>query len=160
LLVAKHRTGLWQGRYGVITEPPITRRGTLPQAIQEFIVRSEAKQSAAATTLDAGEININYRLLQVWDLLSLYICCNEVLEADRIAPVPTDYSGRDGLTVSLKPVEPQTIAVDPYPFDVPSLTANVILRRLPQTKFANEDELQAAYFGTAPQIATFILLPA
>lgn len=160
LLVAKHRTGLWQGRYGVITAPPVTRRGSLPQGIQEFIVRSEAKQNAVAATLDAGEVNVNYRLLQVWDLLSLYICCNEVLKAERIAPVPANYSGQGGLTMSLNPVEPRTIAVDPYPFDVPSLTTNVILRRLRQTKFANENELQAAYFGTAPEIASFHLVRA
>jgi hypothetical protein len=62
--------------------------------------------------------------------------------------------------MSLTPIEPQTIAIDPYPFDVPSLTTNVVLRRLRQTKFANEDELQAAYFGTAPEIASFNLVPA
>jgi len=160
LLVAKHRTGLWQGRYGTISEPPATRRGTLPPTIQDFIVRSEAKQNAAAAALDAKEVEINYRLLQVWDLISLYICCNEVLEPDRIAPVPTDYSGQRGVIMSLRPIEAYKIALDPYPFDRPALTANVILRRLMQTKFADENELQAAYFRTAPQIASFNLVPA
>jgi hypothetical protein len=53
----------------------------------------------------------------------------------------------------------QTIALNPYPFDQPSLTANVIFRRLAQTKFKDSDELQSAYFKTAPQIASFRLLP-
>jgi hypothetical protein len=30
---------------------------------------------------------------------------------------------------------------------------------LPQTKFKDEAELQAVYFGTAPQIASFHLVP-
>jgi hypothetical protein len=49
--------------------------------------------------------------------------------------------------------------LDPYPFDQPSLTTNVIFRRLPQTKFKDSAELQTVYFKTAPQIASFTLVP-
>ena len=49
LMIAKHRTGLWQGRYGVITHPAAIQRGTLAPHIQEFIARSEAEQSGAAS---------------------------------------------------------------------------------------------------------------
>ena len=54
---------------------------------------------------------------------------------------------------------PATVALDPYPFDQPSLTANLIFRRLPQTKFKDTADLQAVYFRTAPQIAQFQLVP-
>ena len=96
LMIAKHRTGLWQGRYGVITHPPAIQRGTLPPAIQEFIATSEAKQKAAADKFDAKEFAINYNLLQVWDIISLYICSTEVLKPDRIEPVPVVLFGRGG----------------------------------------------------------------
>jgi hypothetical protein len=36
----------------------------------------------------------------------------------------------------------------------------VIFRRLPQTKFKDSTELQTVYFKTAPQIASFRLVPA
>jgi hypothetical protein len=49
--------------------------------------------------------------------------------------------------------------LDPYPFDQPSLTTNVIFRRLPQTEFKGSVELQMVYFKTAPQIASFTLMP-
>ena len=158
LMIAKHRTGLWQGRYGVIKHPPAIQRGTLPPEIQAFIARSEAKQKAAAAKLDADELAVNYNLLQVWDMLSLYICSNEVLKPDRIEPAPSAYAGRDGVGLSLAPVEKQTIAIDPYPFDQPSLTTNVIFRRLSQTKFRDSAELQSVYFRTPPQIASFRLV--
>ena len=160
LMITKHRTGLWQGRYGVITYPPAIQRGTLPPTIQEFIARSEAKQKVAAEKFDAKEFAINYNLLQVWDMMSLYICSTEVLKPDRIEPVPVSYSGAAGVGMTLTPVEANTIALDPYPFDQPSLTTNVIFRRLPQTKFKDSAELQTVYFKTAPQIASFRLVPA
>jgi hypothetical protein len=159
LMITKHRSGLWQGRYGVITHPPAIQRGTLPADIQTFIAKSEAKQKVAAAKLDAKEIAINYNLLQVWDMMSLYICSTEVLKPDRIEPVPVAYSGAAGVGMTLTPLQSNTIVLDPYPFDQPSLTTNVIFRRLPQTKFKDSAELQTVYFKTAPQIASFTLVP-
>lgn len=159
LMIAKHRTGLWQGRYGVIKHPPARERGELPRDIETFIARSEARQKSAAERLNADELAINYNLLQVWDMMSLYICSSERLKADRIEPVPVSYSGQDGVAVTLAPVETHTIALNPYPFDQPSLTANVIFRRLTQAKFKDSAELQSAYFKTAPQITSFRLVP-
>jgi hypothetical protein len=158
LMIRKHRTGLWQGRYGVMTDPPAHQRGTLPPGIVDFIARSEAKQKVASGQLDQAEVATNYNLLQVWDLLSLYICSHEVHAPDRIAPVPADYSGRAGTSMTITPVEPGTIELDPYPFDRRSLAIRVIFRRLSQTKFENESELQAAYFSAAPEIAAFNLV--
>ena len=159
LMITKHRSGLWQGRYGVITHPPAIQRGTLPPEIQAFIARSEAKQKVAAEKLDAKEIAINYNLLQVWDMMSLYICSTEALAPDRIEPVPIAYSGAAGVAMTLTPLQSNTIALDPYPFDQPSLTTNVIFRRLARNKFKDSAELQTAYFKTAPQVASFELVP-
>lgn len=160
LLISKHRTGLWQGRYGVIAHPPAIQRGTLPLPIQQFIARSEAKQKAAADGIEPHELAVNYRLLQVWDMLSLYICSTERLQNDRIEPVPRTYSGASGVALQLTPIEPTTIALDPYPFDRPSLTTNLIFRRLTQTEFRDSAELQSAYFKTPLQIASYHLVQA
>jgi hypothetical protein len=160
LMIAKHRTGLWQGRYGVITHPAAIARGKLPPDIAAFIARSEAKQRTAAEKLDPGELATNYNLLQVWDIMSLYICSTEVLKPDRVEPVPVTYSDAAGVGMTLTPVDANTIAVDPYPFDQPSVGPSVIFRRLTQTKFKDSAELQSAYFKTAPQIASFRLVPA
>jgi hypothetical protein len=93
-------------------------------------------------------------------MISLYICSTEVLKPDRIEPVPMSYSGAAGVGMTLTPIEARTIALDPYPFDQPSITTNMIFRRLSQTKFNDSAELQAVYFKTAPQIASFKLVPA
>ena len=159
LMVARHRTGLWQGRYGVIAQPPAIQRGTLPPDIKIFIGRNEEKQKPIADGFDAKELATNYNLLQVWDLISLYICSTETLKDDRIEPVPLSYSGKSaGMT--LTPRNGRTIALDPYPFDVPELVTNLIFRRLTQNKFRDTAELQSVYFRTAPQIMSFRLVPA
>ena len=159
LMIAKHRTGLWQGRYGVISYPPPIKRGKLAPEILEYISRSEAKQKTVAEKLDPKELAINYNLLQVWDMMSLYICSSEILEQDRIEPVPVAYTNAAGVAMTFTPTQPDTIALDPYPFDQPSLATNVIFRRLTQTKFKDSAELQTVYFKTAPQIASFKLVP-
>jgi hypothetical protein len=91
--------------------------------------------------------------------MSLYICSTEVLKPDWIEPVPIAYSDAAGVAMTLTPSQSNTIVLDPYPFDQPSLTTNVIFRRLPQTKFKGSVELQMVYFKTAPQIASFTLMP-
>ena len=159
LMIAKHRTGLWQGRYGVIKHPVAIQRGKLPPEIEAFTARSEAKQKSAAEKFNPDELAINYNLLQVWDMMSLYICSTELLKPDRIEPVPVSYTGQEGVALTLVPMEMHTIALNPYPFDQLSLTANVIFRRLTQAKFKDSAELQSAYFKTAPQITSFRLVP-
>jgi hypothetical protein len=160
LMIAKHRTGLWQGRYGVMSHPPAIQRGTLPADIVSFIGRSEAKQKVAAETFDPAELATNYHLLQVWDLMSLYICSTEILKPDRIAPVPVGYAGDAGVAMTLTPLAADRVALDPYPFDQPTLPTSVIFRRLRQTTFTDSAELQSVYFKTAPQIMSFKLVPA
>ena len=159
LMIARHRTGLWQGRYGVITHPPAIQRGRLPGDIEAFIARSEAKQKSTAEKLDSKELAVNYNLLQVWDMMSLYICSNEMPKPDRIEPVPVSYTVQQGIAMTLAPLETQTIGLDPYPFDQPYLTTNVIFRRLTESRFEDSAELQSAYFKTAPQITSFRLVP-
>jgi Protein of unknown function (DUF3891) len=158
LLISKHRTGLWQTRYGVMRQPPAVQRGKLGDSIEAFIARSEAKQKVAAQGLDPQELAKNYHLLQVWDLLSLYICSHERLGRDAIEPVPTRYADAAGVHMELTPVDAATITLDPYPFDQPSLTASVIYRRLNRATFQDDKDLQATYFATAPQVASFILV--
>jgi hypothetical protein len=160
LLISKHRTGLWQSRYGVMRQPPPIQRGKLSDGVEAFISRSEARQREAAQGLDPVEVAKNYHLLQVWDLLSLYICSQERLKQDVIEPVPTGYSDPDGVRLAMTPVDATTIQLDPYPFDQPSLTASVVHRRLRKTTFRDENELRAAYFGTAPQIGSFTFVDA
>ena len=94
LMVSKHRTGLWQQRYNAIRQPPPGPPRKLSAEIEAFVARNEARQNAIVAGLDRDEVAVNYNLLQVWDLMSLYICSNEQHKECTIEPVPTAYARR------------------------------------------------------------------
>jgi hypothetical protein len=109
--------------------------------------------------LDRHEVATNYQLLQIWDLLSLYICSNEVLKDHMIAPVPCAYANApDTVSMHLKPLSPERVAVDPFPFDRPALEIALVYRRLQPEDTRDVDAFRAAYFGAQPQIAAFTLI--
>jgi Protein of unknown function (DUF3891) len=156
LMVSKHRTGLWQSRYGAITQPPPGPPRKLSSDIEDFIARNEARQHVITTGLDRHEVTVNYSLLQVWDLLSLYICSHERHKEHVIGPAPTAYaSGSSGAALKLTPTAPGTIAIDPYPFDRVPLETAVVYRALPGSALHDADTFKAAYFGACPQVAVF-----
>ena len=160
LMVSKHRTGLWQQRYGAITQPPPGPPRKLTAEIEDFIARNEARQHVITAGLDRHEVAVNYNLLQVWDLLSLYICSNEQHKDARIEPVPTAYSRTAASPLKLTPTSPATIAVDPFPFDQAPLEAAVVYRALPPSALHDADTFKAAYFGARPQVAVFTFVAA
>lgn len=159
LMVSKHRTGLWQQRYGAITQPPPGPPRKLTSEVEDFIARNEARQHVITAGLDRHEVAVNYNLLQVWDLLSLYICSHEQHKEHVIAPAPTAYAaGSAGVTLKLTPTAPASIAVEPFPFDQAPLEAAVVYRQLPPSALRDADTFKAAYFGARPQVAVFTFI--
>jgi hypothetical protein len=158
LMVSKHRTGLWQSRYGAITQPPPRPPRKVTSEVEDFITRNEARQHVITAGLERHDVATNYNLLQVWDLLSLYICSNEHHKDHVIEPAPTAYSAGSGVALKLTPTAPATIAIDPYPFDATPLEAAVVYRALPSSALHDVDAFKAAYFGARPQVAAFTFL--
>ncbi len=146
-LVNMHRTGLWRGRYDAIVHPPHRIRQQKSE-VDAFVERNEAQRATAisAQGWDAQQLRVNYRLLQVWDLLSLYFSCAEPI-GDYIEPVPASYrdADREGVRISLKPLGNAVVAVDPYPFDVAELRVQLAGRRLTTSKFDDRDAFVKAY---------------
>lgn len=160
LMVSKHRTGLWQSRYGAIKQPPAGPPRKLTNEIEDFITRNETRQHVITAGHDRHEVAANYNLLQVWDLLSLYICMHDQHQDHVIAPVPTTYAAAVGVPLKLTPTSPSTISVDPFPFDAAPLDVAVVYRKLPASALHDAEIFKAAYFGARPQIATFTFVPA
>jgi hypothetical protein len=158
LLINKHRTGLWRGRYGAITHPSHFNAPNLGPAVETFIAENEARQKTQEQGLDTVELWVNYQLLQFWDLLSLYFCVRPPYP-QYVEPVPSSYREGDGVRVNLTPLSNGRVSIDPYPFDLPALPISVPYRRLPTAKFPDEAAFRAAYFQALPQIMQFELVP-
>jgi hypothetical protein len=155
LLASKHRTGLWQQRYGVMKRPMPGPPRTLSAEVEDFITRNEARQNEVSKAFEPAELAMNYNLLQVWDLLSLYICSNETHQNHVIDPVPTSYEkANGGLAMHLTPAA-GSIRLDPYPFDQMWLPANVVYRQLSRDDVSDRESLRAAYFRAQPHVASY-----
>lgn len=160
LIISMHRTGLWTGRYQTIKHP--TGRynlTTLSPQIQAFIARNEAWQARQRATLDAKGVMTNYRLMQVWDILGLYFCCQE-LDADHIEPVPVSYAGADdeGVRLAMTPAGPRRAAFDPYPFDVRPCRVQLGFRRVARTRFEDVEAFRRAWFQADVELMEFELV--
>jgi hypothetical protein len=158
LIIGKHRTGLWQQRYGTIDHPGMNYnpRGMKPE-IATFIEEQEARQAQLAAECDPHQLQVNYHLLQVWDLLGLYFCCHEPHE-DYIAPVPTSYTNGSSVRLELTPRGAREVAMAPYPFDVRPLTVQIGYKELPDTPFADQESFRRAYFQADQKLMTYTLV--
>jgi hypothetical protein len=158
LLVGMHRTGLWRARYDTIAYPQSSIR-KLSAEIDEFIAANEARQRQEEKSFDAGELRTNYHLLQVWDLLGLYFCCQDPCE-DHIEPVPLTYDGttESRVRLSMHPLSTRRVAFDPFPFDRSPCEIQLTYRRLPTTTYPNLEAFRRAYFQAPVELARFELV--
>ncbi len=158
LIVGMHRTGLWRARYDSIAYPQNVARKPGAE-VEDFIARNEARQERERKTFDAQELWTNYRLLQVWDLLGLYFCCQDPCE-DHIEPVPLGYKGgpNEGVRLSMKPLSNRKVAFDPFPFDRRSCEVQLSCRRLPTIVYENLDTFRRAYFQAPVELMNFELV--
>ena len=106
------------------------------------------------------ELWFNFRALQIFDLLSLYFCCDgyaddEQFKEDLIAPVSLSYDSNEEVELRIFPAGPRTVRFVPYPFDVAPLTVGVRARLLTAGRFASEAEGLAAYHKAPRQLLSF-----
>jgi uncharacterized protein DUF3891 len=159
LIISRHRTGLWKGRYGLIDHP----QGKydlhkLDRRIIELIERNEAWQEKTMSSLGEharAAFATNYRMLQVWDLLGLYFCCQEPY-ADYIDPVPTGFGG-EGRRMTMQPQGSRKVLLDPYPFDEPELRVQLSCKRLPSRKYSSAAEFRETYFKAPNELIEYEL---
>ncbi len=160
LLVNRHRTGLWRNRYGVISHPPHPYFPAMPAPVEQFLVDNEARQSQELSQVDAREFETAYRLLQVWDILGLYFCCQDPYE-DYIEPVPysPDDGDGEGCRLQLTALSSRKVRFDPYPFDEPSVRIQLTSRRLKRSNWSTIEQFQTAYFKAPLEMLQFELVP-
>lgn len=157
LLVSMHRTGLWQNRYGTMSSGKSRNRGEeRSQQVRAVIERLEAAQQQEKKSLGGGdarfeaELWFNYRLLQVYDILSLYFCINgydqDRLTRQVITPVPVAYDTERAVDLEIIPNSEQVVKIVPYPFDCSPLKVSLRGRIVPIRDFTLAEECRETYF--------------
>jgi hypothetical protein len=159
-LARSHRTGLWRGRYDAVVHPPHKIRQQ-PPAVDAFVEKNEALRDQAIREhgWNPQQFRINYRLLQVWDLMSLYFSCGEPTD-DYIEPVPTRYTDEDGegVRITFSPLDAMTVALDPYPFDEAPLQIQLPVKRFRSGEFPDHDAFIKAYFQAPTELLEYTLV--
>lgn len=158
LLMSRHRTGLWKGRYETIKYPKSYNLSNPSPEIAEFIDKNEQWQEKTKTQFDVDTFNFNYRLLQVWDLLGLYFCCHEIGE-DSIDPVPVSYrqDTTEGVRMKMTPVGATKVKFDPYPFDMHPVKIQLRYKLIEPGPFESDLAFRKAYFQAANELIEYEL---
>lgn len=153
LLVSMHGTGIYNGRYGTNPELKLTLADRAQAEVDAFVAEGEAEQRAAAERLGVpdGERWVNYRLLQVYDRLSLHFCMRDVeREPAEIAPVPVTYAGEE-TALRLEPRGPWAVAADPFPFGESPAVFELVRRVLPKRPWRDADEFRRDFRAARPE---------
>jgi len=156
LLISRHRTGLYRSRYGAVQQPVSVSRVRNDPKLDAFVAAREAAQEDQLISLDRARFNVDYQLLQFWDLLSLALCVREPRD-EVFELVPQDFTGDgcSGVRMTMTVLPGDQIALDPYPFDTNMLTLGYAYRHMPTSDFPDQDAFQVAYFGTTPTLRQF-----
>jgi len=85
------------------------------------------------------DVQVNLRLIQIGDVISLALCHGWF--SIEIKDVPLEYNGRS-VTLNLKSSDGNNYVVAPYPFAEPLIRFQVKGRRLGQKRFSKDDELR------------------
>lgn len=159
LLVSMHLSGLYRSRYGVTPTPGRQVADGERTLADAFVAEEEERQSALAKQLAAEDAErwTNYRLLQVFDVVSLYFGladCEGGTEGG-VEGVPT--ADGEEARIAIDPLGPWRVRFDPFPFMTSPARFTLRRRRVPKRAWSNDAEFRrdvaAAPFETVEIVA-------
>ena len=164
LLAAMHRTGLRKQRYGTVSSAERHYASSEEEGLGMETAFADLEESVRGhlDALDAGareDLWFNYRLLQVYDLLSLYVCCDGYTDGDlrpsALTGVPIARGEPGETEMQIVPTASSTIRIEPYPFDVAPLTVSTMARRMAPVAATSEAEVREEYYRAPRELLSW-----
>jgi hypothetical protein len=151
LLVSLHTQGLYNGRFGLVNMGGARVVAPAEEALLvQFLGEQVRLQDAARARLGLSAIDPElwrcYRLLQVWDILSLFSL------APQAAPrwLPTAPAGSsEEVALELVPLSPGVFTVTPWPFRQAEVETRIPIREVPFQRY-DDQSLGAALAAARP----------
>lgn len=139
LLISMHATGLYQGRYGVDDSIPRRDLASMSPRVREFITREEARQRRLAEELELSEADRwhDYRLVQIWDRLSIFAVWGQ--HREEFARMPLE-DGTLGPALTATRLDRLTVRLDPFPYDGDEFHLPVRTFVVPRRRYASQRE--------------------
>ncbi|HEU4448590.1 MAG TPA: DUF3891 family protein [Gaiellaceae bacterium] len=154
LLVSMHGAGIYRGRYGTQPSLKLTFADEVRGEVERFVAEQEELHGRLVARLGVPEEErwTNYRLLQVYDRLSLYFCLRDVEagEADTVEPVPRDYLGAE-TAVAIEPAGPWRVRLEPYPFAESPARFRLLRRLLTKRERSDDEAFRRELAAAAPE---------
>jgi hypothetical protein len=161
LVVSIHHTGLRKRRYDTVrmrrangTDPAPGDGDAL--GVQNALGDLKGWQCEAAETLGLDDPAArrsfwhNYKMLQVFDLLSLHFCCDgydgDELCRGVLESVPVTPDSDETVDIDIQPLGHNQVRLNPSPFDASPLEVGVMARKMSPRRGAPADQAQAAYY--------------
>lgn len=123
------------------------------EEFQRGVHKELAADPRFAGAVNPEQLNCNFRLLQVCDALSLYICSGPPQE--KTLPNIARRNWNDRVSLTLRPDGQKAALIEPYPFALSSLQVQVQARRLPLGPFRHQDELEEAWQRASLETISF-----
>lgn len=162
LLVSMHGTGIYRGRYGIDHELRLELEGEEAEAVAAFVEDQEERQEALRHELGIDEDRrwANYRLLQVYDRLSLHLCLAPpgARQRQRIERAPREPGGEE-VDLSVTPDGEGRARIGPYPFADDPARFTLRRRRLAKREWANVESFRDELFATPLESLAITLEP-
>jgi hypothetical protein len=160
LLVSLHATGLYRGGLDGAQDTPEARRQVEAflaeqAALQKQIRRDLRDDPACGEAVQEAALMHNARLIQVWDYLSLVLCCGHP-ETQVLGAAPGRSVG-DRADLALHPRDDLTLWLKPYPFRESPLSWTVSGRIVNRGPFADKAAFLEAFRQAPEEKLTFRL---
>jgi hypothetical protein len=153
MMISMHGAGIYNGRYGTQPSLGLTDQGKHKELVEEFVREQEERYRAISAELGVSEEErwTNYRLLQMYDRLSLYFCLKDVEagEADEVGPAPR--AAGDDADLRIEPAGPWHVGMSPFPFRESPARFTLVRRVLPKRAYATNDELRHDLYELPPE---------
>ena len=151
-----HGQGLYEKRMGL--DGPCPQRDGRPAYEQAFLRDQERLQAELRAHIGDGAALeawawASYRLLQAWDVLSLYLCWDGLDdEQEWILPQVPRRVGDAGVDIRVRPHGSAQCTLDPWPFTEDRLDLAVPATWIDAHRYASGADLCAAMDAAGPQV--------
>lgn len=154
LVVSLHGERLYTRPFVAGGDPLIERLEGADRTLSDgYVAEERDRQARLLASLDDGaeaDAEEAWRLVQVWDRLSLFVCMEPLDAGDSWTMPPVRGASGDDVEISAKAEDAGTVSLDPYPFAEASLQARVEAFEVASDPFADVGAFRRA-FRTAPR---------
>lgn len=161
LMVCMHGVGLRKNRYDTV--PATDRKDTLSpkekKSVHDYILGGETLQAELRKKISRDpqykrhssdeRVWTNYKLVQIWDRLSLHFCSEGILGGivgGILRPVPVRY-GLDDTQIRLEKTDGRQFSIAPFPFDSSPIRLSMRARYIPKKRYHSDEDLRCAYYN-------------